>query len=99
MHFFDLRSFQHLVLFLFPTLIFILMVAAALKKVHFRTRNSERRFREIRHVFPGGIGDRDAPIPLGPILLIVGFLLWASGPYAVYPKLEYPQHVRGKRGE
>ena len=77
MRFFELLSLQHVALFFFPSLIFILLLAAALGFVTLRTRSSEQRKRRVTHVFPGGIEERDGPVPLAVLLLIAGFFLWA----------------------
>jgi hypothetical protein len=77
MRFFDLLDFQDVMLFVFPTLVFILLFAVALAHIHFRTRESEEREQRLIHVFPGDIGERDGPVPLVLILIIIGFVLWA----------------------
>ena len=77
MRFFDLRDFQDVVLFVIPTLIFILLFAVALAHLYFRTKDAEEREQRVVHVFPGDIGERDAPVPLVLILIVLGFVLWA----------------------
>jgi hypothetical protein len=77
MRFFDLLDFQDVMLFVFPTLLFILLFAVGLAHTHFRMRDSEEREQRIIHVFPGDIAERDGPVPLLLILIIVGFALWA----------------------
>ncbi len=77
MRFFDLLNLRHVALFFFPTLIFIILFAAGLRGMYLRTEKSDRSLQEIRHVFPGGIGERDGPAPLVLILIIVGFIIWA----------------------
>ncbi len=77
MRFFGLLGFQHVVLFIFPTLVFVILFWVALKETHFHTRDSEERKSKVLHVFPGGIEERNAPFPLVLLLIIVGFALWA----------------------
>lgn len=77
MRFFDLLNLQHLALFFFPTVIFIILLAVALGTTYFHTKDSEKSIQEIHHVFPGDIGERDGPVPLVLILIIVGFIVWA----------------------
>jgi hypothetical protein len=77
MRYFDLLNFQYVVLFLFPTLVFIILLGVGLRHAHFQTKNSEERKRKILHVFPGGIEERDAPFPLVLLMIIAGFILWA----------------------
>lgn len=76
MRFFDLLSFRHVVLFIFPTLIFIILFYAALSRSRFEKRDSEEKERMISRVYPGGIEVRKAPFPLILVLVIIGFLLW-----------------------
>lgn len=78
MRFFELLNFQHVVLYIFPTLIFILVFAAGLGFVHFNTRHSENRKNRIIYRFPDDIEDRNAPYPLVMILIIAGTLLWMA---------------------
>ena len=77
MRFFELLGFQHVVVFLFPTLVFIILFSVALRRTHFQTRDSEERKRKILRVFPEGIEERNAPFPLILLLIILGFVLWA----------------------
>lgn len=77
MRFFNLLNLQHVALFFFPTLIFIILLAIALRGMYFKTESAERSLREIRHTFPGAVGERDGPTPLVLILIIAGFIIWA----------------------
>ena len=76
MRFYSLLNFQHVIIFVFPTLAFIILLGLFLGKTHFITRNSERRKTEICNRFPAGIEDRNAPFPLAMALTIAGTVLW-----------------------
>jgi hypothetical protein len=77
MQFFDLLGFQDVMMFLFPTLVFIILLAAGLWRTPMGTRSAAERERKILNVFPGEIGERDSPFPLFLAMVIVGFVLWA----------------------
>jgi hypothetical protein len=76
MHFFPLRNFQDVVLYLFPTLVFLIIFGLFLGYSHFHGDDTEQRKRRIIYRFPGGIEDRDAPFPLAMTLTIAGVLVW-----------------------
>jgi len=76
MRFYTLLNFQHIIIYLFPTLVFIILLGLFLGQTHFITRHSERRKVEISYRFPDGIGDRNAPFPLAMALVIAGTILW-----------------------
>jgi hypothetical protein len=76
MRFFTLLSFQHIVLYVVPTLIFILLFGLGLGYSHFKGRDDTERKRRIIHRYPAGIEERDAPFPLVLVLIIAGTLLW-----------------------
>lgn len=76
MRLFELLSFQHVMLYLFPALIFIVLFALFLGFAHFRGKDSERRSHEIIERFPDGIEGRNAPFPLAMTLTIAGTLIW-----------------------
>jgi hypothetical protein len=77
MRFFDLLGSQDVMIFLFPTLVFIILFAIGLWHMRLETRDAAERERKIVHVFPGDIGERNSPFPLVLVLIIVGFVLWA----------------------
>jgi hypothetical protein len=77
MRFFPLEGFRDIILFLFPTLIFIILLYVGWSRAHFRTRDSEEREKRIYHSYPEGLQDRIAPFPLILVLIIVGYVLWA----------------------
>jgi hypothetical protein len=79
MRFFQLWSLQQVALYIFPTLIGILLLGTALGFSHFRTKNSEKRQKEILYRFPDNTSDRNAPFPLFMTLVIIGTLVWVVG--------------------
>jgi hypothetical protein len=76
MRFFELLSFQHIMLYVFPTLLFILVFGVGLAFSHFKTGDSEKRFSEISHLFADGLRERNAPYPLVMMLIIAGTVAW-----------------------
>ena len=76
MRFFALLNFQHVILYLLPTLIFIVIFGLALAYTHLQSQDSEERKKGIIYTYPEGIEDRNAPFPLSLILIIAGTLLW-----------------------
>ncbi len=76
MRHFNLLNFQHIMGYLFPTLIFILIFGLALAYSHLRSEDAEERKKKIIHRFPEDIEDRDAPFPLSMILIIAGSVIW-----------------------
>lgn len=76
MRHFDLLNFQHVVLYVLPTLIFMVIFGLALGYSHFRTRKSAKRMQTVKYEFPAGIRDMDAPFPLSLLLIIAGTIIW-----------------------
>lgn len=76
MHYFELRNFQHFVLYIFPTLIFIVLFTIGLGYVHFRDKTSDEKMHKIIHTYPGGFEERNAPFPLILTLIIAGTVIW-----------------------
>lgn len=76
MRFYSLLNFQHFIIYLFPTLIFVILLGLFLGQTHFVTRHSEKRKTEIIYRFPDDIGDRDGPMPVAMALVIAGAVLW-----------------------
>ena len=66
-------------LYIFPTLMGIILLATALGFSHFRTKNSEKRKKEITYRYPDNTSDMNAPFPLFMTLVIIVTLLWAVG--------------------
>lgn len=79
MRLFSLLNFQHVMLYLFPTLVFMVVFGAALAFARFRGQRDEQRVSEITYRFADEIEDRDAPFPLAMILIIAGTVIWALG--------------------
>ncbi len=77
MRIFEVLNIQHFVIYLFPTLAFILIFAAGLGYVHVRRRESEARMTRIIERYPGGIEGRNAPFPLVVTLIIAGTVVWS----------------------
>lgn len=77
MRFYELLNFQHVVLYIFPTLIFIVLFGIGLAFSHFHGKDAEAKKREIYHRYPDDIEDREAPFPLAMTLIVVGTALWA----------------------
>ena len=77
MRLFALSNFQDIMLYLFPTLVFMIVFGVGLAYTRFHGREDERREREIIYRFPDGIEDRDAPFPLIMTLTVAGAVLWA----------------------
>ena len=76
MRFYDLLNFQHIILWSLPTLVFNVVFILLLAYSHFRNEDSKERMEKIQYWFPGRIGDRYAPFPLGMTLIIVGTVIW-----------------------
>lgn len=76
MRFYYLLNLQHIVIWLFPSLVFIILLGLFLGKNHFFTRHSEKRMTDITYRFPEEIDDRNAPFPLAMALVIIGTVLW-----------------------
>lgn len=76
MRYFDLLGIQHLVLYLFPALVFVLLFFFGLRFSYIRTTHSQEQETRIVEKFPGGIEGRDAPFPLILLLTIAGTIAW-----------------------
>jgi len=77
MRFFALEGYRDVILFLFPALVFVILFYLGLNRIHFRTKDSAEREKQVYSRYPDGLEDRNAPFPLILILIIVGFLLWS----------------------
>jgi hypothetical protein len=69
MRYFELVGIQHVFLFVFPTLIFMILF-------YFRRKDSEEKLTKIVHKYPHGLESRNAPFPLILILIISAFIIW-----------------------
>jgi hypothetical protein len=76
MRYFALLNWQHVMVYGFPTLIFMVIFFLALGYRHFHSARGEDRQQRIVYTFAGRIQDRDAPFPLAMILIIAGALIW-----------------------
>jgi hypothetical protein len=76
MRLFALLNFQHIMAFLFPTLIFMVVFGLALGFKHFHSADAEARKSRILERFADGIEDRNAPFPLVMIVLLAGAVIW-----------------------
>jgi membrane protein DedA with SNARE-associated domain len=84
MRLFELLSIQHFVLYLFPAVLTLVLLALALGYTHFRGPDSEERKSRIVGSYPSGIQERNAPFPLFLLLVILGTVLWAVGYIAAH---------------
>jgi ABC-type methionine transport system permease subunit len=76
MRYFELLNFQHVMGYIFVSLLFMLVFGVGLGFVHFRSERAERRKTEALYHFADEISDRDAPFPLIMVLIIVGTVIW-----------------------
>jgi len=76
MRYFNLLNFQHIVLYVFPTLIFMLIFGLFLACSHLKSDDAQERKQKIIYRFPEDIEDRDAPFPLAMIMVISGSVIW-----------------------
>ncbi len=76
MRFYTLLNFQHVMAYLFPTLIFMLVFGVGLAYSHLHSQDAEERKTRIIKRFAEDIEDRDAPYPLVMMLIIAGAVIW-----------------------
>ena len=77
MRFFELLNFQHVVLYLFPAFVFLIIFGIALAYSHFNTSDSEGRQKKIYGQYAEGFETRNGPFPLSLVLIIIGTVVWA----------------------
>lgn len=77
MRFFALLNLQHVVLYIFPALIFIMIFGLALARSYFKDARSAERLTTIQGRYPDGIEDKQAPFPAVLTLIIIGVVVWA----------------------
>ena len=77
MRFFALLNFQHVILYIFPTLIFIIIFALALAKSYYKTADAAEKFTTVHGRYPDALEDKNAPFPLALTVIIVGTVAWA----------------------
>jgi len=76
MRFFELFNLQDVVLFLVPTVVFVILFGMALGYAHFRSREPERGKERPYYTFHDGVEDRRSPFPLALTLIIAGTVIW-----------------------
>jgi hypothetical protein len=76
MRYFELLNFQHVMAYIFPTLIFMVVFGVGLAYSHLHTKDAEHRKTQITGKFIDGIEERDAPYPLVMMLIIAGAVIW-----------------------
>jgi uncharacterized membrane protein YidH (DUF202 family) len=88
MRFFELSNFQDIILYLIPTLIFMLVFWLALAYSHFYTKGWQERKKKIFYRYPEEIEDKNAPFPLVMTLIVAGTVIWAFFYILMYGMLE-----------
>lgn len=76
MRWFELLALEHIALYLFPTLAFVILFALFAGYTHWRTPDAEERKTRIIERFADGIEGRDAPFPLAMTITIAGTIVW-----------------------
>ena len=76
MRFYQLLNFQHVVLSVFPTLVFVIIFGISLAGSHLHSAKAEMRKQAIFHRYPDDIEDKNAPFPFFMTLIIAGTILW-----------------------
>ena len=88
MHYFELRNFQHFILYLLPSLLFVVLFAIGLGYMHFRDKHSDEKMNKVVHTYVGGIEERNAPFPVILMLILAGTILWGFLYIILYGVLE-----------
>ena len=76
MRYFELLGIQHLSMYLFPALAFIVLFIIGLGFYFIHRQDSKARETRIIEQFPGGIEGRSAPFPVVIYLIIAGTVVW-----------------------
>jgi len=76
MRFFSLLALQDILLYVFPTILFLIVFGLALSFKCWETERGDERRSNILYRFPDGIEDRNAPFPLSLALIVAGTLIW-----------------------
>ena len=76
MRFFALLNIEHLIMFVFPTIAFVFLLAMGLGFYHWRRQDAADRKTRIIERFPDGIEGRNAPFPMIVYLTIIGAVIW-----------------------
>jgi hypothetical protein len=77
MRFFALINFQDVILYVFPTLTFIIIFGLALAKSHFKRTDDPERLINVHGRYPDDLEDKNAPIPVALTLIFIGTVIWA----------------------
>jgi hypothetical protein len=75
MRFYNLLNNQHIFLYIFPTLVLIILLGMGFGYVHYVRKYPPGEKRLINVIYPG-IEERTAPFPLVVILIVIGTALW-----------------------
>ena len=67
MRLFELLNSQHVIVYLIPAILFVLLFGIALSFGHFNAKRSEERKTKIHSNYPDGIEERNAPFPFALI--------------------------------
>ena len=76
MRFYQLLNFQHVVLFVCSTLVFVVILGLSLAESHWHSKNAEIRKQRVYYRYPDDIEDKNAPFPFFMTLIIAGTVFW-----------------------
>ena len=76
MRFFALLNLQHVILYLFPTLVFIIIFGLALARSYFKDAESAERLNNVHGRYPDDLEENNAPFPVALTLIIAGTVVW-----------------------
>jgi hypothetical protein len=76
MRLYALLNVQDIFLYLFPTLVFVLLFGLALSRAFFRTKRSEAKEIQVSYRFPEDIEEGCGAFPLVLVLTLVGTIAW-----------------------
>lgn len=76
MRFFELLGLQHVILFAFPAIIFIILFYLGITHSHFHGKNSKEKLTKSVHSYSHGLESRNAPFPIILMLIIAGIVIW-----------------------
>jgi len=79
MRYFEFLGIQHVIMYVFPAIIFVFLFAIGLGFYHFRAKDGAERESRIIEEFPDGIQGRNAPFPAIAYLTIIGTIIWVLG--------------------
>ena len=81
MRFFELLNLQHVIGYIFPTIVFMLIFGIGLAFAHFKTGSKPP---EPGHKFVDGLEDGHSPFPLIMVLIIAGTFIWGVAYILMY---------------